>query len=77
MTEEYFVQEEHKIELELVGSFIIAISRQGGQGEIRETLRQGAPCLGASREGGSLVQTTFVSQSTGLLNAHRCSCAET
>ena len=48
VTEEYFVQEEHKIELELVGSFIIAISRQGGKGEIRETLRQGAPCLGAS-----------------------------
>ena len=47
VTEEYFVQEEHKIELELVGSFI-TISRQGGKGEIRETLRQGAPCLGAS-----------------------------
>ena len=48
VTEEDFVQEEHRIELKLVGSFIIATSRQGGQGEIRETLRQGAPCLGAS-----------------------------
>ena len=47
-TEEVVVQEEHRIELKLVGSFIIATSRQGGQGEIRETLRQGAPCLGAS-----------------------------